>query len=157
MCHEITQVGFEFGPGRIIISRVMPLALRKIPYTPSNWNSVYRRVTRLRNRQVKFEFCFGRIIFGRVISLGIRQIPIIFQFLRIEHHHFQLKFWMKMCLENTQVKFEFGSGWIIFGRAMILRLIKTQVISGCHSLSLSFMDIFNWHSEYSWVTRIHIC
>ena len=31
MCHENTQVEFKFGSGRIILDRVMPLGLRKIP------------------------------------------------------------------------------------------------------------------------------
>ena len=31
MCHENTQVEFEFGSGRIIFGRVMPLGLGKIP------------------------------------------------------------------------------------------------------------------------------
>ena len=31
MCQEDTQVEFEFGSGRIIFGRVMPLGLRKIP------------------------------------------------------------------------------------------------------------------------------
>ena len=57
--------------------------------------------------------------------------------------------------ENTQVEYEFGSGWIIFGRVMPLALKKIQIISGCHSLSPSFMDIFNWNSECTCVTRIH--
>ena len=31
MCHENTQVEFEFRSGRIIFGGVMPLGLRKIP------------------------------------------------------------------------------------------------------------------------------
>ena len=31
VCHENTQVEFEFGFGRIIFGRVMPLGLGKIP------------------------------------------------------------------------------------------------------------------------------
>ena len=31
MCHENTQVEFEFGSGQIIFGTVMPLGLRKIP------------------------------------------------------------------------------------------------------------------------------
>ena len=31
MCLENAQVEFEFGSGRIIFGRVMPLGLRKIP------------------------------------------------------------------------------------------------------------------------------
>ena len=31
MRHENTQVKFEFGSGRVIFGRVMPLGLRKIP------------------------------------------------------------------------------------------------------------------------------
>ena len=33
-----------------------------------------------------------------------------------------------MCLENTQVEFEFGSGRIIFGRVMPLALKKIALI-----------------------------
>ena len=55
-----TQVEFDFGSGRIIFGRVMPLGLRKIPLIFSfrslsplqidilNWNSVYRCVMRIR-------------------------------------------------------------------------------------------------------------
>ena len=31
MCQEDTQVEFEFGSGRIIFGRIMPLGLKKIP------------------------------------------------------------------------------------------------------------------------------
>ena len=31
MCQEDTQVEFDFGSGRIILGRIMPLGLRKIP------------------------------------------------------------------------------------------------------------------------------
>ena len=60
MCHENTQVEFDFGFGRIIFGRVMPLGLRKIPLlfifrliSPLqidifNSNSVYRCVMRIR-------------------------------------------------------------------------------------------------------------
>ena len=60
MCQENTQVEFDFGSGRIIFSRVMPLGLRKIPLIFSfrslsplqidilNWNSEYRCVKRIR-------------------------------------------------------------------------------------------------------------
>ena len=60
VCHENTQVEFEFGSGRIRFGRVMPLGLRNIPFIFSfrslsplqidilNWKLVYRCVTRIR-------------------------------------------------------------------------------------------------------------
>ena len=60
LCHENTQVEFEFGSGRILFGRVMPLGLRKIPLIFSfrslsplqinilSGSSVYRCVTRIR-------------------------------------------------------------------------------------------------------------
>ena len=60
MRHENTQVEFEFGSGRLIFGRVMPLGLRKIPLIFSfrslsplqtdilNENLVYRCVMRIR-------------------------------------------------------------------------------------------------------------
>ena len=44
MCHENTQVEFEFGSGRIIFGRVMPLGLTKIP------------IMGHKNTQIKFRY-----------------------------------------------------------------------------------------------------
>ena len=35
MCQEDTQVEFEFGSGRVIFGRIMPLGLRKSPLISS--------------------------------------------------------------------------------------------------------------------------
>ena len=127
MCHDNTQVEFEFGFRWIIFGRVMPLGLIKIQLIISsrslspllidilNWNSEYRCVKRI--RKVEFEFGSSRIIFGRIMPLGLRKIPII-------------------CHNNTQVKFRCGS------------------IFSFRSLSPLLIDILNWNSVYRCVKRI---
>ena len=81
MCHENMQVEFEFGSGRIIFGRVMPLGL-KIPLIFS-----FRSFSPL---QIDIEIGSGRIIFGTVMPLALRKIPI-------------------MSHKNTQIKFRYGS------------------------------------------------
>ena len=48
MCQENKQVEFEFGFGRIIFGRVMPLGLRKIP--------LFGRVTPFELRKIILKF-----------------------------------------------------------------------------------------------------
>ena len=66
MCHENTQVEFEFGSSRIIFGTVMPLGLRKIP------------IMGHKNTQIKFRYGSISIIFSNVMHLalmflGVRQ------------------------------------------------------------------------------------
>ena len=114
------QVEFEFGSGRIIFGRVMPLGLTKNPLIFSfrswsplqidilNRNLVYRCVTE------------NKIVYRSLI-----------------------------CKENTQVEFEFASGRIILGRVMPLGLRKIQLIFSFRSLSPLQIDILNWNLVYS--------
>ena len=59
-------------------------------------------------------------MFGRVMALGLSidsWLPLI---ISVMHEHFEMNFDIKVYHENTQVKFEFGSGRILFGRVMAL-------------------------------------
>ena len=53
-----------------------------------------------------------------------------------------------MCLENTQVEFECGSGRIFFGRVMPLGLRKIPLIFSLRSLSPLQIDILNGNWVY---------
>ena len=79
------------------------------------------------------------------------QFPLI---ISITNWHFELKFGIKMCHENMQVEFEFGSGQIIFSRVMPLGLRKIPLIFSFRSLSPLQIYILNWNSVYRCVVRI---
>ena len=92
------------------------------------------------NTQVELKFGSGRIIFSRVMPLGFRENYINFQFpliISITNWHFELKFGIKMCQENMQVEFKFGSGRIIFGRVMPLGHRKIPLNFSFHSFIFS--------------------
>ena len=60
MCHENTQVEFEFGSGGIIFSTVMPLGLTKIP------------IMGHKNTQIKFRYgSIFSIILSNVMHLAL--------------------------------------------------------------------------------------
>ena len=86
-----------------------------------------------------------------------------FQYVLVSAHylHHKLTYWIEIRYTHVDVSWkyavevEFSFRWIIFGRVIPLWLRKIQIICGCHSLPLSCMNIFNWNSEYTCVSRNH--
>ena len=64
MCHENTQVDFEFGSGRILFDRIMSLLLR-------NSNNVYK------NTQIKFRYGSIQFILNNVMHLALMYLGVM--------------------------------------------------------------------------------
>ena len=141
LCHENTQVKYEFGCGQIIFGRVMPPGLRKIPLNFSfrslsllyidifNWNSNYRCV--MRKDMSSLNLVLVDYFLAELCPLDLKTIQIIYGCLSLSLSiwTFQLKLRRKMCLNNTEVKFKYCCSQIIFNNGMALAVM--YIVSWC--------------------------
>ena len=101
----------------------------------------------------------GRIFFGIVIPLWLRKMHFIFSFRSLSPLQIDILNWNSLyicvCHNNTKIEFECGSGQIIFGIVMPLRLGKIPLIFSFRSTSPLQIDTLDWNLVYRCVTRIH--
>ena len=117
MCHEITQVEFEFGSGRIISAELCPLDLEKFHYFSLSahylhhklifWINI-RYINVSRDNAGWFRIWVRSISFRHSYAPWIRKTPV-------------------MGHKNTQIRYRYGSIWIIFSNVMHFALMYRGV------------------------------
>lgn len=105
------------------------------------------------NSQITCVFESGQKCFERVMPLGLgklQTIPFFHVVSSAIHGHFELNFWILVHLENTQVKYFYWLGWLIFGRVMAPRyLCYFNTSRGIGFMQLNDM-IVSYQVEYSY-------